>query len=299
VTHASLLSLHIRLREYLMDSSGILMVNFLVANFCLCVLQSPFSSSSSFAGSWLWGELGCQLYAFIGFLFGIGVIFALGLLILDRYMQVAFGYNGRGAWTPWIMIVAMWHIVLVFSAPPLLDIFGRYGLEPSGTMCTIDFWHGNFRNYNNYVFFLVTCAFGIPIAAMLYMFLKTAHYLQDPDVTKKWSAIQLEHHTALTKTCGFLFMAQMICWSPYAILVLWTVVFPPSSLNIYYTIIPPIMCKITPVINSALVWWNIPRVQAGYRFLRNDRTGMLPAELEDMAGAEEGDAEEKASLTPA
>ena len=33
--------------------------------------------------------------------------------------------------------------------PPLMDIFGRYALEPSGTMCTIDFWHGNFRHHKS------------------------------------------------------------------------------------------------------------------------------------------------------
>ena len=31
------------------------------------------------------------------------------------------------------------------------------------------------------------------------MFLSTAHHLQDPEKTKKWNSVQLEHHTALTK----------------------------------------------------------------------------------------------------
>ena len=47
------------------------------------------------------------------------------------------------------------------------------------------------------------------------------------------------------QACGILFITQMICWTPYAILVLWTVVFPPSSLNLYYTLIPPLVCKVS------------------------------------------------------
>ena len=65
-----------------------------------------------------------------------------------------------------ILIVCAWLLVLIFVVPPLLDIFGRYGLEPSGTSCTIDYWHGNYRNYHNYVIFLVIFAYLLPISGM-------------------------------------------------------------------------------------------------------------------------------------
>ena len=75
---------------------------------------------------------------------------------------------------------------MFFVVPPYLDIFGmfsidkqnrldlqvfikfpgRYALEPSGTACTIDYWHGNFRNYNYYVLYLVIMAYMFPISAM-------------------------------------------------------------------------------------------------------------------------------------
>ena len=34
---------------------------------------------------WLFGDFGCQLYAFVGFHIGIGLIFSLGLVIVDGY----------------------------------------------------------------------------------------------------------------------------------------------------------------------------------------------------------------------
>ncbi len=37
---------------------------------------------------WLYGDVGCQLYATLGLFLGIGIIFSLGLLILDRYLQL-------------------------------------------------------------------------------------------------------------------------------------------------------------------------------------------------------------------
>jgi hypothetical protein len=37
----------------------------------------------------------------------------------------------------WLMLTISWHLVFLFTAPPLLGIFGRYCLEPSGSSCTI------------------------------------------------------------------------------------------------------------------------------------------------------------------
>ena len=132
--------------------------------------------------SWLYGDLGCQLYAAVGFLFGIGIIFSLGLIILDGYLLI-FGnflysihpFNTKSAGLPpqpmsrscsMILTIITWLLVLVFVIPPVMDIFGRFGLEPGGTSCTIDYWHGNFRNYHNYVIFLVIFAYMLPISAM-------------------------------------------------------------------------------------------------------------------------------------
>ena len=65
-----------------------------------------------------------------------------------------------------ILIVCTWLLILFFVTPALTGIFGRYGLEPGGTSCTIDYWHGNIRNYHNYVIFLVIFAYMIPISVM-------------------------------------------------------------------------------------------------------------------------------------
>ncbi|XP_023328583.1 visual pigment-like receptor peropsin isoform X2 [Eurytemora carolleeae] len=299
ISNATLISIHYRLRQHILDPTGILLLNFCIANFLMCVLQFPFSSTSSFVGSWVWGDTGCQLYAAAGFFLGIGVIYALGVLIVDRYTQITL--NRRPCKTDislWFMIIISWHAVLLFTAPPLLDVFGRYGPEPSGTMCTLDFWHGNFRNYNSYVYFLVACGFVAPTSAMLLMFLKSAKSIKDPNIRKRWNSVQLIHHEAVVKTCGFLFLAAMACWTPYAVLVLWTVVFPPTSLNIYYTLIPPIICKLAPGVNAVIIWRNIPRIQAGYRYLKSNRDGSLPPELGQMDGFQDGDELVQEKLAP-
>jgi len=284
-----------------MDPTGFLLCNFLMANLCMSLLQFPFSASSSFAGSWLYGDLGCQMYAAVGFLFGIGVIFSLGLIILDGYL-VIFGLSteSRSISYSLILIIITWLLVMIFVIPPLMDIFGRFGLEPGGTSCTIDYWHGNFRNYHNYVIFLVIFAYMLPISAMLFLFLRSVTQIQTKEATLRWSLVFTEHQAAMTKVCGLLFLVQMACWTPYAVLVLYTIILPPETLNIYYTLLPSVCCKLAPVLNALLVWWNIPRVTAGYFYLKNGRRGPLPVELFDYMEEmdKEPEKDESKSLTP-
>merc|ERR1711915_872888 len=82
----SLLRIHIRFRKTLLDSSGIFLCNFLFSNLLLAVLQCPFSGVSALIGSWIFGDFGCQLYAFVGFQVGIGMILCLLLIIIDVFL---------------------------------------------------------------------------------------------------------------------------------------------------------------------------------------------------------------------
>jgi hypothetical protein len=66
----------------------------------------------------------------------------------------------------WIMLTISWHLVFLFSVPPLLGVFGRYGLEPSGSSCTIDYWHGDFRSYKKFVLYVTVFAYLIPVSLM-------------------------------------------------------------------------------------------------------------------------------------
>ena len=98
-----------------------------------------------------------------------------------------------------IISSSMWLSILMFVVPPYLDIFGRFGLEPAGTSCTIDYWHGNFRNYHNYVIFLVIFAYLIPISLMLFFFLRSVTKIQEEEITAKWSFVFTDHQASMIK----------------------------------------------------------------------------------------------------
>ena len=69
----------------------------------------------------------------------------------------------------------------------------------------------------------------------------------------------------MLQTCGVLLLVQAVCWSPYSVLVIWTVIFPPSSLSLHWTLLPPLICKLAPLLNAAVVWQSVPRIRAAGR----------------------------------
>jgi len=282
LSNMTLLGIHMKIRDKLVDPTGVLLCNFLLMNLGMSILQFPFSASSSFAGSWLYGDYGCQLYGAAGFFFGIGVVISMGLIILEGFLIISgMAPFPRTNQHSFILIIISWIFLLFFIIPPYMDIFGRFGLEPCGTACTIDYWHGNYRNYNYFVLYLTVFAYMLPITGMLILFLKSVKQIQEKEATQRWSITFTEHQAAMTKTCGLLFLVQISCWTPWAVLCLWTIILPPETLNIYYTLLPAVACKMAPVLNAMVVWWNVPRVTAGYFYLKRGGRGPKPHQLFD------------------
>ena len=144
---------------------------------------------------WIFGDFMCKAYASLGFIFGLASIYSFALILAEFYMltvnckissnfheinsatfiktdeSIFQGYHQgksvkiRGlAHLKWIC--AQWAICLLFTYPPLFEFLGRFGLEPAGTSCTIDYWHGNFKYYRFYILLLVTLGFMVPMTGM-------------------------------------------------------------------------------------------------------------------------------------
>ncbi|XP_023223955.1 visual pigment-like receptor peropsin isoform X1 [Centruroides sculpturatus] len=135
----------------LLSPTTTLLINLAIADLGICLFGFPFSSSSSFANKWLYGDGGCQWYAFMGFLFGSAHIATLVALGLDRYF-VLCNLNTRRRLIfrrYYLMIIVIWIYALFWSVMPLLG-WGRYNLEPSLTTCTID-WRHNDTSYKSFL----------------------------------------------------------------------------------------------------------------------------------------------------
>ena len=57
--------------------------------------------------------------------------------------------------------------------------------------------------------------------------------------------VELNHITGLAKFCGVQFALILLCWSPFALICTYTLVAGAKDINIFMSMVPPIMAKVT------------------------------------------------------
>ena len=116
----------------------------------------------------------------------------------------------------------------------------------------IDLWHPNYNSYmiivGIYHNILSVETYNDCLSRRLAMFLKSVSQIQEKESHAHWSITFTEHQAAVTRVCGLLFLVQISCWTPYSVLCLWTTILPPETLNVYFTLIPSIACKVSRII---------------------------------------------------
>ena len=84
-----------------------------------------------------------------------------------------------------ISIFGLWSAVFLYTCPPLFNVGVRYGLEPLGISCTIDYWHPDMNSgFALYIGILIIFAYSIPIAIMIACMLKTSKVLSKCHLVK-------------------------------------------------------------------------------------------------------------------
>ncbi|GIY15080.1 visual pigment-like receptor peropsin [Caerostris darwini] len=264
VGNGLVLAMFLRFRG-LITPTSLLLINLAVSDLGLIVLGFPFSASSSFAGRWLFGDGGCQWYAFMGFLFGSAHIGTLALLALDRYL-IACRISLRGKLTYrryCQMLAAIWGYAFFWAAMPLLG-WGRFGLEPSVTTCTID-WQHNDSNYKSFIMVYFVLGFMVPLVIIAICYFAIARRIRKNTVSKQRGVVhdQWTNERSITLMSFILIIAFLVAWTPYAVLCLWTIFDSPRTVPPFLTLIPPLFTKASTVFNPFIYYLSNPKLRAG------------------------------------
>ncbi|CAL8257307.1 unnamed protein product [Boreogadus saida] len=139
-------------------------INLAICDFGFSLLGAPFAIISSLCHAWVFGEAGCLWYGMQGFLFGIGSLLTTCLISLDRCLKICSVRYGQ-----WIerrhvtlAIGLVWLYTLFWSSLPIFG-FGKYGPEPFGTSCTIEWWRmRSCLSDGIYILLILMLCFGIP-----------------------------------------------------------------------------------------------------------------------------------------
>ncbi|XP_071542347.1 visual pigment-like receptor peropsin isoform X2 [Panulirus ornatus] len=262
--NALVVAMFIRFRV-LLTPSNLLLLNLCISDLGICVLGGfPFSGVSALAGRWLYGDFGCQYYAFMGFLMGVANLTTLLMVALDRYL-VTCRHDLRGKLTYrryYQMIAFIWLWSLFWSVCPLLG-WASYGYEPSLTTCTID-WQKNDASYKWFIMVSCFMVYLLPLIIITTCYYQASRYLhqarQSGDST---SALDWANEKNVTKMGVALVLTFICCWTSYAVVCLWTVFRPPYTIPMVLTLLPNLLAKASPVLNPIVYFYSHPRLRKG------------------------------------
>ncbi|NWQ64999.1 OPN4 protein, partial [Neopipo cinnamomea] len=237
-------------------------MNLAVSDFLMSASQAPMCFVNSLHRKWILGDIGCDLYAFCGALFGITSMMTLLAISIDRYLVITKPLQSI-QWTSkkrTIQVIAVvWLYSLGWSLAPL---FGWSSYVPEGLMisCTWDYVTYSPAN-RSYTMILCCCVFFIPliIIFLCYLSMFLAIRRTGRDVQKLGSCSRKSHLSQsmknewkLAKIAFVVIIVFVLSWSPYACVTLIAWAGRGNTLTPYSKSVPAVIAKASAIYNPII-----------------------------------------------
>ncbi|XP_056600832.1 opsin 4xb [Triplophysa dalaica] len=233
-------------------------MNLAVSDFLMAITQSPILFINSLYKEWMFGELGCKIYAFCGALFGITSMINLLAISIDRYLVITkplhtIQWNSKRRTS--LAILSIWIYSLAWSLAPLMG-WSSYIPEGLMTSCTWDYVSQNPAS-RSYTMMLCCFVFFIPLAVILYcyllMFLSVRQAGRDlKRLSQKSGYVKqqsMKSEWRLAKIAALVIVVYVLSWAPYACVTLVAWAGYANILTPYSKTLPAILAKSSAIYN--------------------------------------------------
>lgn len=252
--------------------SNVFVVNLAVCDF-LMMVKTPIFIYNSFTKGFSTGFLGCQIFAFIGSLSGIGASATNACIAYDRYNTIARPFEGKLTHTKAIFITCMvWAYTFPWAILPLMEIWGRFVPEGYMTSCTFDYLTNTFDN-RMFVGTIFTFSYVLPMSLIIYYYSQIVSHVVNHEKALREQAkkmnvdsLRSNQNQANTSvevriakaaiTVCFLFVAS---WTPYAVLALIGAFGDKTLLTPGVTMFPACACKFVACLDPYVYAISHPR----------------------------------------
>nr|CAD7426725.1 unnamed protein product [Timema monikensis] len=110
----------------LQTPSNVFVVNLAICDFMM-MMKTPIFIYNSFNLGFASGFLGCQIFAFVGSLSGIGAGMTNAFIAYDRYRTIAKPFGGKlTSGKAIMMVLVIWAYTVPWAVMPLLEFWGRF-----------------------------------------------------------------------------------------------------------------------------------------------------------------------------
>ncbi|CAH1104338.1 unnamed protein product [Psylliodes chrysocephalus] len=246
----------------LRTASNMFVVNLAFCDFIM-MLKSPIFLYNTYHQGFAMGHLGCQIFAGMGSLSGIGAALSNACIAYDRYTTITNPFDGKISRTKaLVMIIFIWCYTVPWTVMPLLEIWGRFVPEGFLTTCSFDYLTRTSDNrifVGSIFFFSYVC----PMTLIIFFYSQIvskvfSHEKALREQAKKMNVESLranqqqQNESAELRiakaaiTVCFLFVAS---WTPYAVLALIGAFGDQSLLTPGVSMIPAVTCKLVACID--------------------------------------------------
>ncbi|XP_022526048.2 opsin 4b [Astyanax mexicanus] len=246
--------------------SNMFIINLAITDFMMCITQTPIFFITSMNKRWVFGEKGCELYAFCGALFGMCSMITLMVIAVDRYFVITRPLASIGKMSHkralFILVIA-WLYTMCWSLPPF---FGWSAYVPEGLMtsCTWDYmtFTPSVRAYTMLLFVFV---FFIPLFVIIYCYFCIFRAIRNTtsavgkisaeggttkDSIKKFHRMKSEWKMA--KVALIVILLYVISWSPYSCVALTAFAGYADMLTPYMNSVPAVIAKASAIHNPII-----------------------------------------------
>uniref|UniRef100_A0A9R1SEL3 Opsin 4a (melanopsin) n=2 Tax=Cyprinus carpio TaxID=7962 RepID=A0A9R1SEL3_CYPCA len=244
--------------------ANLFIINLAITDFLMCVTQAPIFFTTSMHKRWIFGEKGCELYAFCGALFGICSMITLMVIAVDRYFVITRPLASIGVLSQkraMLILLIAWAYSLGWSLPPF---FGWSAYVPEGllTSCTWDYMTFT-PSVRAYTMLLFTFVFFIPLIVIIYCYFFIFRSIRSTneavgkingdnkrDSMKRFQ--RLKNEWKMAKIALIVILMYVISWSPYSAVALTAFAGYADMLTPYMNSVPAVIAKASAIHNPII-----------------------------------------------
>ncbi|XP_045510437.1 opsin-3-like [Colias croceus] len=233
--------------------------------------EMPHLILNSFYQRMLGYELGCDIYAVLGSLSGIGGAMTNAVIAYDRYKTISSPIDGRINRTQaTLLVIFTWLYAMPFTVFPLTKTWGRFVTEGFLTTCSFDFLSDDVKTF---VLCISIWSYVIPMTLICTFYLKLFgavrhHERMLKEQAKKMNVKSLASNKEdagksveirIAKVAFTIFFLFICSWTPYGIVAMIGAFGDRSLLTPVVTMIPAVFCKAVSCLDPWVYAINHPR----------------------------------------
>lgn len=154
----------------------------------------------------MFGASGCDYYGVVSLLFGFSMMISVMMIVLDTFLMNQINeYDAKKLKYNIGMFVWCWLMSIFWSIIPLFG-WSKFGLEPSGTSCTVDLMNP-INGYNSYIILCFIVCYLVPLIVMIVCKLRSS------DVNQFQPISQSTDMNRVIKKKIFLYLKLKSTWS--------------------------------------------------------------------------------------